>query len=186
MGEVDLYITEDDGQTWSLYGSDDDRESPFLVQVSADGAYGLALRVQSGAGLSADPPQPGQSPEMTVVVDRRPPQAELLPIRHGTGASPAQIRIQWRVADEELAERPVALYYATQMTGPWEPITGWSENTGEYTWNIGSEVPERMYIRLEARDAAGNLARVESETSLVIDLTRPTARIVDVESIQPD
>jgi hypothetical protein len=76
------------------------------------------------------------------------------------------------------------LYYASRPTGPWEPITGWSENTGKYTWNVGEGVPSRLFVRLEARDAAGNMARADSKSPLVMEVTRPTARIVDVESIE--
>jgi hypothetical protein len=32
----------------------------------------------------------------------------------------------------------------------------------------------------------GNIARVDSQTPLEIDLTRPTARFVDVESVRPE
>ena len=186
IGKVDLYITEDDGEKWYMYGSDEDQKSPFLVEVPEDGEYGFALRVHSGAGLAVDPPQPGDGPEMTVVVDRQPPEAELVSVRQGTESAPAQVQFQWEVADEQLDEQPVALYYAARSTGPWEEITGWSENTGEYTWNIGSDIPSKMYFRLEARDAAGNVARVDSETPLEIDLTRPSARFVDVESVQSE
>jgi hypothetical protein len=186
IGKVDLYITEDGGEKWYMYGSDEDQRTPILVEVPGDGTYGFALRVHSGAGLAVDPPQPGDAPEMTVVVDRQPPEAELLPVRQELETSPTQVRIQWEVSDAQLAEQPVALYYAAQPNGPWEAITGWIENTGEYTWDAGSESPARMYFRLEARDAVGNIARVDSQTPLEIDLTRPTARFVDVESVRPE
>lgn len=184
VSEVKLYITEDGGRKWYVYGSDEDRQSPFRVEVPEDGLYGFVLRVQSGAGMAADPPQPGDEPEMSVVVDRQPPEVELLPVERVPGAAQPQVRIQWRVSDDKLAEQPVSLYYASRPTGPWEPITDWSENTGEYTWNLGESVPSRLFVRVEARDAAGNLARADSRSPLVMQTTRPTARIVDVESIE--
>ena len=91
---------------------------------------------------------------------------------------------QAQALDEALAEHPVALYYAERQSGPWQPITGWQPNTGQYTWNFGPDLPKQVYIRLEARDAAGNIARVDSEAPMLIDLSRPTARIIEVESVQ--
>ena len=44
-------------------------------------------------------------------------------------------------------------------------------------------VPAKLFVRIAVRDEAGNQARAETEQPVLIDLTRPTARIVDVESI---
>ncbi|MCA9027699.1 MAG: hypothetical protein KDA86_20990, partial [Planctomycetaceae bacterium] len=184
VSSVELYLTEDDGQKWYHYGVDEDGHSPFQLTVPNDGTYGFAIRVKSGVGLAHNPPQPGEKPELVVVVDRKPPQATILPLKQGQGSSLNQLVIEWTLTDEALAEHPVALYYAERQTGPWQPITGWQPNTGQYTWNFGPELPKQVYIRLEARDAAGNIARVDSEAPMLIDLSRPTARIIEVESVQ--
>jgi chitodextrinase len=36
------------------------------------------------------------------------------------------------------------------------------ENTGEYAWRVERYVPARFYIRVEARDTAGNLAAFQT------------------------
>jgi hypothetical protein len=183
VSSVDLFLTEDGGRKWFHYGSDDDATSPFEVTVPQDGNYGFALRVRSGAGLSQPPPQPGDDPEMSIAVDRQPPQVTLKPLKQGNGQQPGQMLIEWTITDEELAERPVSLYYASSLNGTWQPITGWEPNTGQYLWTFGPDVPKQVYIRLEARDAAGNIARADSPTPLVIDLSRPSARIIEVDPI---
>jgi hypothetical protein len=184
VSQVDLFITENGGRKWYYYGADEDRRSPFEVTVPADGEYGFALRVRSGVGLAADPPQPGDGPEMVVLIDRTPPQVKLFPIRQGQGPAQQQVAIEWQVQDEQLAARPVALSWSGQPNGPWEPITGWQENTGRFTWTIGRHLPQKVYVRLEARDAAGNVARTDVDQPLVVDLSHPTARILDVESVK--
>ncbi len=81
-----------------------------------------------------------------------------------------------------LADQPVALSFSETPNGPWRPITGWTENTGRYIWTINEPLKQRIYIRLEARDAAGNSTLAQAEQPLLVDLSRPTARIVDVET----
>lgn len=181
VGGVDLYITEDHGGKWFLYGTDEDRQSPIAVEVPRDGQYGFALRARSGVGLAQDPPQPGDVPAINVIVDRRPPQVELKPLRQ---VNPRQIEIAWTATDEALADLPIAISCAERPTGPWRQITGWRENDGQFTWTIDAQASQHIYVRLEVRDAAGNIARVDAPEPLIVDLTRPTARIVDVESVE--
>lgn len=183
VSSVDLFLTEDGGRQWFHYGADEDASSPFEVTVPQDGTYGFAIRVRSGVGLSQPPPQPGEAPEMSIAIDRRPPQVALKPLKQGNGQQPGQLLIEWTMSDDELAERPVSLYYASHHNGPWQPITGWEPDTGQYLWTFGPDVPKQVYIRLEARDAAGNIARADSPDPLVIDLSRPSARIIEVDPV---
>jgi hypothetical protein len=183
IGEIDLYITEDGGRKWYNYGTDPDRRSPFTVTVPREGLYGFAMRARSGVGLASDPPQPAETPSIIVAVDLAPPTVRLLPIRQGAGTRLNEVTIQWNAADQALADKPIALYYSVQPNGPWEPISGWTENTGSYNWTIGNDQQRRLYIRVEARDAAGNIATATSPQPLFFDLSKPTAKIVDVEAV---
>jgi hypothetical protein len=182
VGDVELYITEDDGRQWFKYGNDPDRQPPFVVDVPQDGLYGFALRVRSGTGLAVEPPKPNERPEVVVVVDQTPPVVRLEGAAQGQGADIQKIHVRWSVAEDYPAERPVALSYATDPNGVWEPITGWIDDTGHYTWTIAPNMPQRLYLRVTARDAAGNMSRTELPDPLLVDLSRPSARIVDVES----
>lgn len=183
VSAVEFYITQDDGAKWWRYGNDPDGQTPFVVEVPSDGQYGFALRVRSGAGLSADPPQPGEKPSIVVAVDSTPPSAELQGAEQGQGTLLNTITIRWSASDDHLADRPIALSYAADPEGPWEPISGWQPNTGSYAWTIAHGMPNAVYIRLTARDGAGNVTRVETSQPVVIDLAKPSARIVDIEAV---
>ncbi len=183
IGDIELFITEDGGRKWFNYGTDPDRRSPFTVTVPREGTYGFAMRARSGVGLTADPPQPNEEPSIIVVVDMAPPVVKLLPLRQGQGGRFDQVTIQWQATDQALADKPIALYYAAQPNGPWEPISGWIDNTGSYDWTLAAEQQRRLYIRVEARDVAGNIATATSPQPLFFDLAKPTAKIVDVEPV---
>lgn len=184
VSKVDLYITEDGGNVWFHYGSDPDKTSPYQVKVPRDGTYGFTFRITSGAGLVAIPPQPGERPDIVVIVDRVPPVATLHPIRHGQEQN--QILIEWNAHDRQLADQPVSLFYTSQSTGPWEVIENRLPNTGRYVWTVPASLERKFYIRLEVRDAAGNVTRVETHQPFTIDHARPRAQVTEVEALKAD
>ncbi len=79
------------------------------------------------------------------------------------------------------SDKPISLYYSANPNGPWEPISAWRQDTGSFAWGVGPGVPGQIFVRVMARDAAGNISKIDSNQPLLVDLTRPTARIVDVE-----
>ncbi len=184
IGGVEMFITQDNGRKWWKYGEDQDQRSPFDVEVPQDGEYGFAIRVRSGAGLSNDPPMQGEAPAIVVAVDQTPPSVEMLPVQQGQGNSVNRLQIRWRIQDDHPSDKPVSLYYAANRNGPWEPIIGWKEDNGSYEWTVGPGVPAQLFLRVVARDLAGNVSKAESPTPIVVDLSRPSARIVDVEMPQ--
>ena len=182
IAAVELFITEDHGRKWWKYGDDPDLKSPFDIEVPRDGEYGFAIRVRSGAGLSMDPPAPGEVPAIVITVDQTAPTVELLPVQQGHGASFNKLLIRWRVTEEHPSEKSVSLYYASSRTGPWEPISGWREDrNGEYEWTVGPGAPVQFYLRVMVRDAAGNIGKADTAQPIIVDLSRPTAQILDVE-----
>ena len=182
ISSVELFITQDNGATWYRYGEDADKRSPFIVQVPREGSYGFTLLVRSGVGLAGDPPQPGEKPNTLVSVDETAPRVQLLPVEQGRGQSLNKLLIRWLAQDENLAERPISLWYGASPTGPWQPIAGGLDNTGSYVWTMAPGIAPRLHFRIEARDGAGNVQRLDTAEPLLIDLSRPTARILDVET----
>ena len=183
VGHVEFFITENGGQKWYRYGEDVDHISPFTVQVPKDGLYGFDLRARSGAGLAAAPPQPGDQPPIVIVVDQTPPVIHMQPPQQGFSGVLNQVLIGWKLEDQNPADKPIALSYGTTPQGPWQPIGGWQADQGSYLWDVNDNLPAKLWIRITARDAAGNLSSTQTEQPLMIDLTRPSARIVNVESL---
>jgi len=186
VASVELFITQDNGEHWWRYGEDEDRKSPFSVEVPAEGTYGFAIRVRSGAGLAIEPPKNGDTPDMNVIVDQTAPEAEVLSIRPQKGKNGPEVLIRWKIADKHPSGAPISLSYAVNQEGPWIPVTGWQADEGEFAWQIGARVPPQVYILLDVRDAAGNMTSIMSEQPVSIDVARPSARIVDVETDSSD
>ncbi len=183
ISSVELFITADGGQQWWRYGEDPDRVSPFEVEVPKDGQYGFAIRAKSGVGSAAMPPRQGDQPAIRVLVDQTAPQVESLTAQQGQQQFMNQITLNWKVADAMLMERPISLSYAGNPEGPWEPLTGWNEDTGQYVWTVNQGTPNQLYFRLTARDAAGNIAYRQTQYPVLIDLSLPRAQILDIESL---
>lgn len=181
--QVDLYITEDNGQRWFYYGHDPDRVSPMEVTVPRDGEYGLAFRVTNGVGRVDIPPQPGDKPEVRISVDRSPPIVTMKPLEPGQDQEAHCAIITWSAVDQDLAERPIALFYSMAATGPWEPIPGWHPNTGRFVWKLPPTLDQPFYVRLDARDQAGNITKAYSEKPFVVDRATPRARVTEVEPV---
>ena len=179
---IDLYITEDNGRRWYKYGSDADAISPVAVEVPREGKYGFALRARSGAGLAADPPAAGEPPALWVVVDQTPPSLEFTGVR--PGSKPNGLTVTWKMQDDNAQPKPISLYAAPESSGPWAPVAEGLENSGSYSWTIGPEMPGRLFLRLSARDLAGNEATIDVPEPIVLDPARPRARIVDVKSVE--
>lgn len=183
VSKIDLYITEDGGTQWFHYGNDADLTSPFVVTVPREGDYGFTFRIQNGAGMRATPPQPGDRPEIQVTVDQTPPVVELLPVKTIATPDGHQLNIEWAVEDRQLAAAPIALYHAVEPNGPWKLIDGWVANSTSYAWKPTASLNGQVYLRLDVRDAAGNLTRQQSPQPLLIDLAQPKARITEVEPL---
>ena len=65
---VEIWGTADRGQSWHLLAVDEDRQSPVLAVVDADGLWGFRMIVRQ-AGIAASPaPKPGDPPDLSVGV----------------------------------------------------------------------------------------------------------------------
>ena len=103
VSAVELFITEDNGRKWYKYGDDPDHKSPFDVEVPRDGEYGFAIRVRSGAGLSSDPPVPGDPPAIVIAVGpgRMNNEGKILPMSVKVGD---KVLINWGGQDVEIGK----------------------------------------------------------------------------------
>lgn len=159
---VELWMTADGGASWQLAGRDDDGRSPMQVSVEQPGEYGVQLAWQSRSGRAMPRPQDGTAPRDLFIVDRRAPELELLGVQSASTERGQVVTIRWKAADEHFGERPIRLLWSTSSDGPWDEAMHEIPNDGEVAWQPEAHVPETVYVRLEARDLAGNLRIAES------------------------
>lgn len=183
LSAVSLYWTQDrDAVVWNLYGADDDRVSPMIVDVQTEGVYGFTLVARSGVGVGDDPPAPGDPPQVWVEVDLAAPDIAMSQPKPGHGPTEGQLFIEWQVTDRNLAQKPITLLYSKLRSGPWESIAANLDNIGRYQWRMPPEMPYQFFVQIEARDRAGNVGRQVTEQPVIIDLSRPRIKVVDVSA----
>ena len=184
VGVVELFVTQDNGNQWWRYGVDADLVSPMTVQVPEDGRYGFHFRIHSGVGNAEAPPQPGQKPQIDLIVDSSKPQIQLLNSFQGHGENINVVTVQWNFSDNYPIEKPISIFYSSSRLGPWEQTEGALKNTGTYSFNLPRNTPTKLHLKIVARDAAGNMTEAISEKPLLIDRAQPTARIITIEPVR--
>jgi hypothetical protein len=177
IAKVELWGTRDGGRNWSSYGVDDNNRSPIRANVEGEGLYGFRIVVQSGNGLGGLPPHSGDAPDLWVMVDLTKPNVHLIDATAGDGPHSGELLVHWEASDAALAARPITLLFSDRPGGPWSIIAAGLENTGQYAWRPDSRVPDRIYLRIEARDEAGNTGVFEAAQPVALDRIRPEGRI---------
>ena len=180
VSKVTLWGTRDRGRTWRSFAVDSDNRSPLDVSVSGEGLYGFRILVAGVGGLAADPPQPGDAPEMYVEVDQTNPMVRLTAAHQGEGYFGDHLVINWQADDANLTDRPITISYAAHREGPWAAMASSIENSGRYAWRLQRHLPSQIYLRVEAQDAAGNKSIAVTPQPLAIELPQPTAKVRQV------
>ena len=157
VAQVDLWMTRDGGRNWETWGRDSDNASPFPVEVEEEGLYGFRIVVHSKDGLTGRGPSSGDKPDIWIQVDTQSPLAQITSVPYGRGEEAGRLVINYSVADSHLVLRPITLSYSDLPEGPWIAIEDGLRNEGRYLWKPDSHVPDRIYLRLDARDRAGNM-----------------------------
>jgi len=183
VGQVELWCTRDGGRTWASLGRDDDHRSPFVVNVDGEGLYGFRMVIETSTGVRGAAPHPGELPEVWVGIDTTKPVLRLLPTDAAEAAKTGELTIRWEADDQGLAARPIALYYALEPNGPWNVLATGLENTGRYMWHVDPRIGDRVWLKVDARDEAGNLQSVRSSDPIEILRVRPQGRILNVRPI---
>jgi len=195
VARVDLYVTRDEGRTWVRWSQHDGRETPLKVVLDTrfnkevEGDYGFALVPVSGAGLSDGAPTAGTAPELKVRVDTTAPVIKV----YAPTADPnnkAALMLNWEATDKNFGRDPIAIEYAEAPQGPWKSVTGTDgpapariENTGNFSWQppLNLATP-KVYLRFSAWDQAGNKSEVVTPQPILVDLTKPKARIQGIST----
>ncbi len=181
VGKVDVWLTADEGRSWQRVGEDADRRSPAEVNLPGEGVYGIRLVVTNGNGFGGKSPVAGDAPSSLVEVDLTKPFVQLREIEPvGTSGT---VDIRWTASDKNLGSEPINLYYAPSHEGPWLPVGTNLKNDGMVHWTVPHTGMSQFLIRLECTDLAGNVARCETHTPVVLDTTEPTVQVLSVSGM---
>jgi hypothetical protein len=101
------------------------------------------------------------------------PRVRILSALAGKGPEAGSLVIEYQALDEYFIDRPIGLCYSESPQGPWIPITQGAKNQGRFVWAGETHLPEKVYLKLQGTDAAGNVGEH------VLDLP------VDVQSAAP-
>ncbi len=200
ISRVDLWVTRDEGKSWRKWSQHDGKGGSVRVTLDVrenaqlEGTYGFRLVPVSGAGLSEREPVAGDAPDMRIALDVTAPQIDLFPPVSDPNA-PDTLVLQWKATDRNFGEDPITLEWSEAATGPWKPVVSAANdpviqatamnapalkrlaNTGQYAWRIPAGVPARVYLKVTARDAANNVKEIVTREPILVDLTKPRAKI---------
>jgi hypothetical protein len=179
IGKVELWMTRDDGRRWEKFAESTDLKPPLRVELPAEGAYGFRLLLHSKAGRHKPVPVSGDLPEMRVELDTTPPMAQLYRPEPDPNQADALI-LSWTASDRNLDAKPITLQWAEKAGGPWQTIVADWPNDGRYTWKLPPNIPFMVYLRLSAKDTAGNISTAETPEPICIDLKEPEGHLLGI------
>ncbi len=177
LADVELWGTSDGGGTWTKWGSDPDKQSPMDVEVNGEALYGFKVVIVGKSGLASNAPQAGDAADIWVGIDLTRPTARLVAAAYGQGNAAGKLDIRWEAADANLASRPVTILISDQPDGAFTPIAAGLPNSGQYYWDFDPRSPRLVYLRLEVRDDAGNVAVDQLTEPIKIEGLQPMGRI---------
>jgi hypothetical protein len=181
LAGVDLWYTRDT-KTWHKHDSGPEAPSPYVIEVQEEGLYGFTLLARNGVGLGKEPPRPGDLPQVWVEVDLTKPVVQLTDVQVRANDTAPSLRVSWKAGDKNLGSQPITLAVAEKEDGPWQTIADNMENTGRCEVPLRPGLPPRFYVRLEAKDLAGNVGMARTQSPVQLDLSRPVVSILDVEA----
>lgn len=154
--EVQLFVSEDQGQTWQKAASAAPEQGGFHFRAERDGLYYFTVRTVDINGKASPPTIQGVAPQIRVYVDTQLPLVSLrqAPYRNGL------VGVEWEIREENLDVNNLYLDYRTGNGQDWIPLTVEGGRTGQRYWNAGA------FGNLEARLRVRDLAKNEGEARL--------------------
>jgi hypothetical protein len=178
---VELWSTSDGGVTWQRSAVDDDGQSPIDVTLPAAGLYGFRLEIVPDLPDAGGGPRSGEMPEGWIGIDDEPPQVEIVEATRLQGSDPGGVMIRWVARDQILVPKSVRLIQSPNADGPWGTIAEGLEAQGEHRWQPERGTPARVFIRVEASDAAGNTGQATTPQPVTVAMPRVVGKLGGVK-----
>jgi hypothetical protein len=182
---AELWTTRDGGVTWQRAAVDKNCRSPIAVELPQAGFYGVRLEVVADVPDADGGPRSGSEPDAWVGLDVEPPQVELVGIDRDETGPEDVLMIRYAARDPLLESQAVRLLYSPTADGPWATLAADLPAQGSHRWEPGRSVPARVFIRVEATDAAGNRGSAVSDDAVSVAPTRFQGRLGGVRTLPP-
>jgi hypothetical protein len=177
VSNIELWGTMDDGKTWSKWGEDEDRESPFDIRVDEEGMFGFRVVIVGSNLVASNQPRSGDPADAWIYVDTKAPDVKIISAVYGAGAEAGHLVIDYACADEQLIDRPISISFSDRRDGPWTTVASGLKNTGRYLWPAEPNLPKRIYLRMEAVDRAANIGVYRLDLPVDVEGLTPRGRI---------
>ena len=174
---VELWSTRDAGVTWQRAAVDDDVSSPIEVSLESEGLYGFMLLVVPDRGGLGSGPRTGEQPQAWVGVDTTPPQVANLEVEPAEDSGEESVTIHYTASDPLLSPGSVRILFSPSTDGPWATVAEGLEASGSHRWTPGRGVPPRVFLRVEASDAAGNTGHTTTPHAVLVCPARQSGRL---------
>ena len=150
LREVQLYVSEDHGQTWRPAGTVAPEQHGFNFRAEHDGLYWFTVRTVDLAGRANPATLEGARPQLEVYVDTQVPIVTLrpAPAREGTYA------VEWEIREDNLDRASFFLEYRAAGGSEWIPLNVEPAANGQHAWTPSTS--GTVDVRLRVRDLAKN------------------------------
>ncbi len=167
--ELRLFVSTDQGNTWTRVASVAPSQRSFTFRSRADGEYwfGLSYVDQSGRAEPEDMRQ--QTPGLKVVVDTAQPVLQMRPaVREQDKAG-----VEWRILDDQPIElSSLRIEYRDKRDGRWQDLHPEGMLEGRVDWPAGPD--QSFVVRATIEDRAGNVGSTEVDVPAVGSTSAPT------------
>ncbi len=153
-----LWVTRDGGISWDAHPRIFHEIGPLRFDAPTDGLYGFRVVARDRAGQIQDPPQPGDTPEVSCVIDTTPPTLEVItPTQNDHIYAGNALEIRWIASDAALGENPVKVDHRRSLEEPWSPIIeARTFGAGDTIQWWPPYVSGSFELRVTAEDSVGN------------------------------
>ncbi len=173
------------GRGWQKCREKGDPSGPATVTVDVTGRWGFRLIPLSGVGLKERDPQPGDTPDIWVEVDDKPPQVKITNVTVTQEPDGGYLTVYWKADDTHLHAMPITILLSTNpQGGPWVPIAKDLPNTGSWrqkTDDLRLGEHYEFSLKVEALDEAVNVGSDQWRETVKVDLKIPRIKRIEIK-----
>ena len=186
---VEIWKTSDT-HSWVKFrdNAPPDPKDGYELQVTAPGRYGFTVRPISNTLKAAPPPNPNDQPQIWIEVDETKPVVQIVGVTAGEGKHEGTVTVRWRATDKWLKSDPITILASKTKEGDWKELASNLPNTGSFELTADKlKLIDHyaFYLRVEARDKAGNVGFDETKDTVKVDTKTPKAIEVKVFGVSP-